>query len=620
MFNTIVKDFTEKFGNNKYWLFLFLSAIFGVITTIINYSGFGAGNQVVHLPVIIRLLDKSYLINDFFTNASMSSIARINYARIISIIAGSEYNLPGTFLLLTLCVNITISAVTYAFSHNLFRNSPMAGITASALVMSITTFELGYYQRIFSSYLEPAGIAAALIFLAIWLIAHGKCLISIIICGIASIFHPLYGLEMGGLLLTSFIILQIITRQKISKNNVSQVILGIFALAAFSLFSLLPQFSQEIIPSKLFIYLIAYFRHPHHYLPSTFSFEEYVLFTAFLITILIIYFKKPKSGNNPYRQIITILGIEIILLCIGGYVFVEIFPLRIWVIAQTFRLLFFVKWIGLIFIASVIADEQNEKSTRVLYSVGVLHPLATGGFVLSQALRGWLEQKRSWFSKVIDPSVILLVTIALMINSRDPIPLSSIGLLGLFLSLILIFDSFPLKHLHITILAGAILLVLFVSLRGFLPFLNQVEEKVINSFNLNSEVRSELGQGGDEVAIFVKENTPDKSIFLTPPMWGQFRFLARRAIVVDFKAFPFDDIAMQEWYERITNCYGLPQSKGFNMRDELVQNYQNIDDDTMLSLKEKYNISYAVLFNQTETNYKIIFQNNLYKVVKLVEN
>jgi len=128
-----------------------------------------------------------------------------------------------------------------------------------------------------------------------------------------------------------------------------------------------------------------------------------------------------------------------------------------------------------------------------------------------------------------------------------------------------------------------------------------------------------LGTDGTKVAEFARENTPEQSIFLTPPNFGQFRLLANRAIVVDFKAFPFSDQGIKEWYERIISCYGVPISSGAQIIDELDRNYRAMDDNTLLLLKEKYGISYAVLYRSTPTDFKAIFENNTYKVIRLTE-
>ena len=63
--------------------------------------------------------------------------------------------------------------------------------------------------------------------------------------------------------------------------------------------------------------------------------------------------------------------------------------------------------------------------------------------------------------------------------------------------------------------------------------------------------------------------------------------MARRAIVVDFKAFLFTDSAMVEWYKRLTTCYGIPTGTGFSMIPELEANFSSITDEKTSAITER---------------------------------
>lgn len=598
--------------------YLLLSVVFGIVTTLLFYSGYGVGNHIEQLPIITRSLDNTYLLNDFFTNAGTDSIARLYYAKFVATLAGSEHNLPLVFLILTLCANIATSVITFYFAQDLFNDSPLAGVYASALVMSICTFSLGSLSIIYSNTLVPSTIAIPFILGAIWFLVRGNIVIGMLLSGIASIFHPLFGLEIGGVLLVTFLVFHFISKRRITNDRLRAIIASLLVLTAFSLISILPQFSQPSIDSNAFVYIMAYFRHPHHYVPSTFGLSEYVYAIAFLCAVIVFYDRWQKTRECSYSLIVAIIGCAILLLCIGGYIFVEILPMRMWVTAQTFRLLYVVKWIGLILIAGTIAGKSLQSSTRMLYLASVLHPLSLGVAVLSQSRREWIERKLKGFGEILDPSLILLITIALF--RWLSIPLLPIILLSLYVFLILASSAFSRRLFYSTLLVGTILAIVVVTYHNSLPYISQLNSVSRIADNLALGIRSELGSEGDEVAEFVRQNTPEEGVFLTPPMWGQFRLLARRAIVVDFKAFPFADTAVAEWYERITSCYGNPIRTGFAMVDELDENYRNIDDDTLLALQERYQISYAVLYNQTSTNFEVVFQSNEYKVIRLGGN
>ena len=597
--------------------YVLLSVLFGILTTILTYTGYGISNHVEQLPIILRSLDRTFLVNDFFTNAATHSIARLYYARFIAMLAGSGSNLPAVFLILTLCSNIAISLISFFFARDLFHNSPLAGICASALVMSVSTFRLGWHAIIFSGTLTPTTIAIPFALAAIWLSTRGKLVIGTVLCGIASIIHPQFGLEVGAILLGTFVLSLLIGKQKWTTDNLRAVILSLLVFIPFAVISILPQFSQRSIDPALFVYIIALFRHPHRFVPSTFGLSNYIYAAAFLYAVIVFYHHWRKDRKTSYSLPVAIIACTILFLCIGGYIFVEIFPMRIWVIAQTFRLLYLVQWLGLLLIAGTIADEKLQPSTRVLYLASALHPFALGIAALTQSLREWLGQKQISFGKFLDPGFVLLFNIAILGWFFHP-QMESL-LLIVYAVLILAFNAVPQKLYYSTILAGAIPVILLVNYQERLPYINHLDTVSRIKETVNFKMQSELGTQGDEMAEFSRQNTPEDSIFLTPPNWGQFRLLARRAVVVDFKAFPFADIAVEEWYRRLTDCYGIPASKGLAMEPELDANYRNMDDASLLALQKKYQVSYAILYRETPTRFEVRFQNDTYKVIQLNE-
>ena len=603
-----------KLHTSKYPL---LSAIFGIITTISTYAGYGISNNIEQLPILLRSLENTYLLNDFFTNASARSIARLHYARIVTTLAGSEQNFPLVFLLVTLLANISISVITYHFARHLFKNSQKAGIYASALAMSVLMFSLGWSSTIYQGLMIPSTMILPLLLGAIFALMCGQLLTAMFLSGAASIIHPLLGLETGGILLITFVIFQLSSKRKSFQGWWKAIIPGLLTLAAFSLVSVVPHLSQPKIDSNLFIYIIAYFRHPHHYLPSTFGSVEYLSAAVFLATIILFYYRERHKQEQSSSLMIAILGSLVLLLSIGGYIFVEIIPSRLWVTAQTFRLLYIVRWLGLILIAGTIADKRLDNPTRALYLLSALHPLFLGGAAFSQSLRDSLARNHRRLSRIFAPPLILLIIVALF-RYVYILP-SSIVLLGLYVLLILAVITFSRQLFYSILLLSTVFVLLPGSLYKRLPYLSQTALFKSMETRLTLKLEPPHTPAGD-VAEFARRNTPKESIFLTPPRYGQFRILARRAIVVDFKSFPFTDTAMLEWYNRIINCYGKPTRAGFAMLYELNENYSNITDTTLLRLQKKYNFSYAILYKHTLTHFEILFQNERYKVVSVIES
>ena len=606
--------------NNLNWQspavkYILLAALIGIITTVFTYDAGTGGNYLELTPILTRTLDPSYLQNDFFTNATANSPARMHYANFVTFFARSESSLPLVSFLLTMAANTGISIITFFFTRDLYRKSDHTAIIASALVMSVSTFALGWRSTIYMDSIIPAALAMPLVLAGIWTTAREKLLLGILFCGMASLLHPLLGLEVGAALLAAYTVSHLIRDKKLTWEMGRAVIPSLILFAVFTMISFLPQMDQPTIASERFIFILAYIRTPHHRLPSTFGFGRFAIATAFLTAALLLYFRSKKSRDAAINLFIGILAGIIILLCLGGYLFVEIIPSRLWVTAQTFRLLYFIQWFGLILVAGLLGDMKLQRSSKNLYLVGVLHGLTLGGVVLAQAVKEWLTEKGYWFSQLIDNALILLIAVAILIHFSPPI--LPIILLSFYILLILVFTLKPEKRLFILALAGIILLITAGIVFRYLPPLGQGNLIDPAGNNLETKGYSELGAEGDEIAFYARQNTPEDAVFLTPPTWGAFRVRTRRAIVVDFKAFPFSDLGMQEWYQRLTASYGESAQMGFEMIDDLNAHYAAIDDATLLALQDKYGFRYAVLFSQTATDFEVLFTNDQYKIIDL---
>ncbi|MGD9781264.1 MAG: DUF6798 domain-containing protein [Kiritimatiellia bacterium] len=610
-----------KCGTAHTGRFAVLAILFGVITTIFTYSGFGVGDAVEQLLLVFRSLDHAFIPGDVYTNANMDSIVRLHYTHLVTALAGSEHNVPRVFQLLTLYANVAISVVTFFFARDLFKSCNQAGIYASALTMSVTTFGLGWLTTIYQTAAIPAAVAIPLVLGAIWGAYRGHLMASMVLCGVAGLIHPLIGLEIGGLILAMATVGHVLAKGIPPRTFWKKFAPGLLIYACFAVILVLPQLSQTEMDAALFIHILAFFRAPHHYLPSSFGLSRYVYAAAFLGSSLVLFHRVRHARTCSSSLFIALLVVFIVLFCIGGYLFVEIIPSRIWVIAQPFRLLYFVKWIGLILVAGAVADANPLSSTRALYLVGALNPLSLAGGVFSQAFREWLERKRSGWSSLFDPSLVLLLMIIIFwqVSSgrASAMPMVSVVLLCVFTLLILAFGAFSRKALCSTLAAGIALAVIAAFFHGHLQRLAHTPPLRHTAENWSSNYRPEQGPDGDAVASFARQSTPDNSVFLTPPLWCQFRLLARRAIVVDFKTMPWPDAAMQDWYGRVTNCYGMPAGCGFDLVPEFDRHYRALNDDQLHALRDRYRFSHAVLYSSTPTRLKVLFQNETFKVVDL---
>ena len=108
-----------------------------------------------------------------------------------------------------------------------------------------------------------------------------------------------------------------------------------------------------------------------------------------------------------------------------------------------------------------------------------------------------------------------------------------------------------------------------------------------------------------------EQDTPKDTILLTPPYIITFRLGTERAIVVDSKAFPFNEKGMFEWYDRfldITDSQDRRYEEGLSYKD-LEKDYKELSKEKILSLKEKYDFSYVVFERPKKLNFPIFYEN-----------
>lgn len=85
---------------------------------------------------------------------------------------------------------------------------------------------------------------------------------------------------------------------------------------------------------------------------------------------------------------------------------------------------------------------------------------------------------------------------------------------------------------------------------------------------------------------WIRENTPEDALWLTPKYQQTFKWHAGRAEVVCWKDIPQDNASVLEWYRRINAC-GLPRDRNGELRDWTTEE--------LLRLAAEYKFHYVLL-------------------------
>ncbi len=590
-----------------------------------GYSYVG-GNQVEQLPLVMRAIDPTYLANDFFVNTFGPTSPRYFFAELIALLARLA-PLPAVYLGLTVLCNSLSALVTALFARDLFDGSDAAALFAALAVMSAKTFWLGYYNIVYHTPLEPSLLVMPLLLVCIWAGLRRRPLLSLAAAGLATLFHPLMGLETGAIMLGVMAIEGYLAR-KTQPANLRALLGGGAILAGFAAIVLLPNRSAPTIPQLQFIQILAFFRHPHHYAPSTWALWQYAQAAAFLVPVGFAWRLDYKASSRVKQLTRPLLALcaMLALLCLGGYVFVELIPIRLWVTAQTFRLLYIVKWLGLVLAAGWIGLAVEQSLSPVIPAHKGPSSTDFSGVRLALLLACLVSQ----LSLLTAFTYEMLGEFKRTAGLRKPLAslvfLAAGGLLAAAVQpdmqvffLVAFFEIMAMGLLYLrprrlgaglnVALIGALLTPVFwgSQLRPY-PSIALMPRPVITLNDLSSE---EV-----DLANWARQYTQKNSIFLVNPSLGEFRITAKRAIVVDFTAFPFQDQAMAEWQQRMKDCYGVSKAKGFDAVPVMRDRFTKITDKKLAALQTKYGFEYAVLYKATKTKYRVIFDTQNYKIIQ----
>lgn len=125
-----------------------------------------------------------------------------------------------------------------------------------------------------------------------------------------------------------------------------------------------------------------------------------------------------------------------------------------------------------------------------------------------------------------------------------------------------------------------------------------------------------------ELYRWITDNTPNDSIFLISPSIEDFRLGTKRAIVVDWKAFPFTDTAIIEWRERLADVTGISSENvsiyhGFDSLESIDRNYSLLTEKDFTTLKKKYDFDYILVRASLKYNFTEVYIDNNYRIYQI---
>ncbi len=124
----------------------------------------------------------------------------------------------------------------------------------------------------------------------------------------------------------------------------------------------------------------------------------------------------------------------------------------------------------------------------------------------------------------------------------------------------------------------------------------------------------------EQVAIWARDSTEVDAIFAVPPGWDHFRSQAQRAIVINFKAVPFHQPYMSEWFTRLLDLAPIttPPRGGSDVIVRLDSAYLSLPKPDIQRLASKYGFDYLVRQEEAPLNgFELVYRATPWVVWKI---
>ncbi len=594
-------------------------------TTILIANGYvyGRNTHIEQLPLVLRALDANYLTNDFYVNANTGFGPRMYYTWLLAA-AARVIPLPWVVLSLTWLSLLGVVSATFLAARHLLRAGDLTATLAAVLVASVEAFDLGGATFLHRNVLVPQALIMPVVLLMIWAGLAGRPLLVLLTSSISTFIHPLMGPGTAAILLSALIMQSAWNAWQaagtarrdgvISAAKAACALLGVGALT----YVLWVRPQHQAMSTSEFFATYAYLRNPHHCIPSTFPPAEYARTLGFLAVFAFGWWQwRQWGGDHTVATRMLLVVALLIAACIGGYVFVEILPSRLWVTAQTFRFLYVLKWLGLLLLAHHAARALATRAATSRASA-VLMLISSGFWQPVAALSGQLAH--------------------VLHTRRRPVALAGLALAGTLTASLLLIGATAAEFARL-IIGVTLCTWLFATPRRWwriaLPTaalaafvvifaIHHVHKlpvvwRVLDPLRLRITLDDVPGPVAD-IARQARQVTPPNAIILTPvgkDEFGEFRMIAERAIVTDFKTYPFGDENMRAWRQRLEDCYGPVTQRGTTAIAEMNAHYRSITPRRLTQIVEKYGARYAVLHADTPHPGPTLARNARYRLVEL---
>ncbi|MEG4500033.1 hypothetical protein QUB05_10285 [Microcoleus sp. F10-C6] len=520
---------------------------------------FPIGGNFPEVPPIQFMLNPELYKNDYYVQEMVKFNPRYYYYYIIYLLANLGTSIPLAHFIYQFLAFASFILACYAII-NIYTNSKLPAAAMTFLCIAASFTDVGN-TLIFSTKSVPSTFAMAFAIWGIYFSLRQKWLTGYFFFGLACLLQFLVGL-LPGLMMVPVLFIESVRQRKFKT-----LILAIALLAAMASIVYVPMLltgttSTHTIDNAEFVYIHAKVRNPHHILPSNWDFGNWFNFICFIIGGLLCIKNAELLRKEDKVNFYVIVGTSIFALFLN-YIFVEIYPLAFIAKLQLARTVPFAQLIIFIAVCLTIDILYREKRIAISLLLLVVLTLPFRGIIFL-GLSVW-QTKKYTFPKRYNILLWILAIGTVIFSLIYPVT-DSWEIMGDRIISIPVFFSilaFPfilektslatsIKQTVTHTLALITTATLVFGVAGILPkpILNVFQTRI----NINAVPRDDLSR----LAVRFSQISSRDSLVLIPPSVTSFQFFSERAIVVNFKNFPFTEKGIKEWQNRMETVLGVP--------------------------------------------------------------
>jgi hypothetical protein len=537
--------------------------IFVVVASLLIYGyQFPSENNYVEFPPILSLLNPELYKNDFYVQEMIKFNPRYYYNHLIYFSTKLGLNSSASYFLYYSLAFSSVVLGLYTLGKR-FGQSKLASAVLAFLGLCAANGTIGFVD-LFRPEPIPAIFAMGFSIWGIYFCLCQRWIFGYLFFGFACLLQFLVGVLPGGLM-ASLLILDVKKNNNLSILVLPFLLLGTMASLVYVPMMLTGDSSTGTITNADFVYIYGKIRHPHHIIFSTFGLRSWLNFILFMVGGLLCIQSADSLRSEDKTKLSLVIATSAFALLLG-YIFVEVYPLAFIAKLQLARTTPFAQLMVLIAI-SVLVDEHYRRGNMALSLLLLITPFTKDGGIILFALAGSLfALKATRYLQILRSRFVTLATVVvlplLLINhsvSESGVAIANDVNEQFILLLIL---SFPFlvgnilqsapksKVIIIYTLAFCSCLILSLGLLNALP------EKLSNVFNKRLAIYQISTDEVTTLALRFKQLSSKDALILVPPSSDQFRFYSERAVVFDFRSFPYTVQGIQEWTNRLQAILG----------------------------------------------------------------